>query len=113
MEWNYLQKVMEVMDFKSNLIGLIMQYLSVTPSRGLRQGNPLSPYLFLLYKEGLISLLSTQNNEHYIQGIRVCHGAPSINHLLFAEDSVIFCEASEEANIKLQALLGKYEEASG
>ncbi|XP_040987731.1 MDIS1-interacting receptor like kinase 2-like [Juglans microcarpa x Juglans regia] len=85
----------------------------IIPSRGLRQGDPISPYLFLLYTEGLIGLLKHVATSNAISGIRVSRGAPKLNHLLFADDSLIFCDASVETNLKLLRLLKLYEEASG
>jgi hypothetical protein len=59
------------------------------PTRGLRQGDPLCPYLFMICAEGLSSLLDHQEEVHGIEGVRVCRNAPSISHLLFADDSLI------------------------
>lgn len=64
----------------------------ITPNKGLRQDDLLSPYIFLLYMEGLISLLSNSTNE--ITGIKVSREAPRINHLLFVDNSVIFYKAN-------------------
>jgi hypothetical protein len=60
-----------------------------TPSRGLRQGDPLSPYLFLICAEGLPSALAHREEVLGIEGVRVCTNAPSVSHLLFADDSLI------------------------
>lgn len=56
----------------------------VTPSRGLRQGDPLSPYLFILCAEGLSALISQFVSSGHLHGLKVCDGAPTISHLLFA-----------------------------
>ena len=53
----------------------------IIPSRGLRQGDPLSPYLFLLCVEGLSGLLKQQVERGSIKGVVVCRGAPCISHL--------------------------------
>lgn len=62
----------------------------VIPSRELRQGDPLSPYLFLLCIEGLITLLQKATREKKISDIKICKKAPKVNHLLFADGSVLF-----------------------
>ncbi|XP_042942655.1 uncharacterized protein LOC122276823 [Carya illinoinensis] len=82
---------------------------NIVPSRGLRQGDPLSPFLFLLYTEVLISLLKVAALDQDIPGIKICRGAPVVNHLLFADDSVIFCKVDVGENRKIQALLERYE----
>ncbi|XP_042974784.1 uncharacterized protein LOC122306423 [Carya illinoinensis] len=127
-EWMFLEKIMESLGFDKKLISLVMLCVRtvsfsvlvngnpkgpIIPSRGLRQGDPLSPYLFLLCTEGLISLLKRNVGREGVDGIRICRGAPRINHLLFADDSVFFCKADVSTNMKIQCLLSKYERASG
>lgn len=74
-------------------------------TRGLRQGDPLSPYLFLLVAEGLSSLLKGAKSRGELQGVRVCRNAPVVSHLLFADDSLILMEASRENAVNLQVCL--------
>jgi hypothetical protein len=54
----------------------------------------LSPYLFILYAEGLSSLITHSINEGSLKGLVMCPGAPVIHHLLFADDSFIYGEAT-------------------
>lgn len=59
----------------------------VTPGRGLRQGDPISPYLFLLCAEGLSAMLQHAETTGQVRGIQIAPAAPSVNHLLFTDDS--------------------------
>ncbi|CAL9019813.1 unnamed protein product, partial [Prunus brigantina] len=63
------------------------------PSRGLRQGDPLSPYLFLLVCEVLSLNLSKHVEEGHIQGIKLSRRSPVLSHLFFADDSLFFAKA--------------------
>ena len=63
---------------------------SIKPSRGLRQGDLLSPYLFLLCAFGLQSLLQKAEANDDIRGVAICRNGPQVSHLFFADDSVLF-----------------------
>lgn len=85
---------------------------SIVPTRGLRQGDPLSSYLFLLVIEGLSSLLQDANDKGAISGIITSPSSPRISHLLFADNSLIFCKADELNCLNIKRMLMLYEEAS-
>jgi hypothetical protein len=61
-----------------------------TPTRGLRQGNLLSPFLFLFVADGLSELLREEVEAGGISPLKVCRNAPGISHLLFADDTLLF-----------------------
>ena len=119
-EWIFLKKIMEKLGFSEKWINLIMMCVTtvsyrikvndeyttnVTPQRGLRQGDPLSPYLFIICAEALSALLQNAESEGKIQGIKICEAAPRINHLFFADDSLILMRAQKEDASELQRIL--------
>lgn len=85
----------------------------IVPQRGLRQGCPLSPYLFIICAQGLSSLLDRAVSKGDIHGVKVCRGAPSVSHLLFADDSFFFLRATNPECEKLKLIFSNYEAASG
>jgi hypothetical protein len=85
----------------------------VYPERGLRQGDPLSPYLFLMCAEGFSSLLNKADTVGSLKGIHIANSAPSLNHLLSADDSLVLMKANNESATVLQQVLELYENSSG
>lgn len=65
------------------------------PSRGIRQGDPTSPYLFLLAGEGLSCLLKSKSSNENIKHVMIASMAPPVNHLLFVDDCVLMFRANE------------------
>jgi hypothetical protein len=86
---------------------------TVVLGRGLRQGDPISPYLFLLCAEGFLALLHQAEEVGQLRGIKVVPTAPTVNHLLFADDSLLLFEADNEGAATINAILQTYEAMSG
>lgn len=84
----------------------------ITPTQVLRQRDQLSSYLFLLCTKRLISLLRSSREDIRVLGIRICKNAHVVNHLLFTNDSIIFCKMKVETNKRVQNLLEIYGLAS-
>ena len=88
-------------------------YGNIHPSREIRQGDPLSPYLFLLCAKGFTSLLAKVELEGRIHGVSVCRRAPKISNLLFINDSLLFCLATHTKVEVVAEILQTYAKTSG
>ncbi|XP_056864269.1 uncharacterized protein LOC130511351 [Raphanus sativus] len=86
---------------------------NIQPSRGLRQGDPLSPFLFILLTEALISQLRGAEEEGRLTGLKIARASPAISHLLFADDSLFFCKADVQQAAELIRIINLYGRASG
>ncbi|XP_022553759.1 uncharacterized protein LOC111203903 [Brassica napus] len=127
-EWDFLREVLTRFGFHSMWVSWIMECVSsvsytflingapqggVLPSCGLRQGDPLSPYLFILCTEVLSGLCNQAQDRGTLAGIKVARGYPAINHLLFADDTMFFCRSDRDSCTELMSILNRYEAASG
>ncbi|KAH1033107.1 hypothetical protein J1N35_045281 [Gossypium stocksii] len=83
------------------------------PLRRLIQGDPLSPYLFLFCAEGFSTLLHVAMKDKLMRGAVIGRERYPINHLFFADDSILFGDASEEGANTMRNIITKYEQASG
>ena len=127
-EWIFIEKMLTKLGFSQQWVKKIMKcvtsvnysfqvngqiYGKVFPSRGLRQGDPLSPYLFLICAEGFSALLRQAENRSDILGLKIARNAPSISHLFFADDSLLFLKASTRSLNSIQNIFSLYSECSG
>ncbi|CAH9109059.1 unnamed protein product [Cuscuta epithymum] len=127
-EWSFLRTVMVELGFDLRWVDLILECVStvsysipfdssvigpIMPQRGLRQGDPLSPYLFILVTEGLSALIRKQEAEGRFCGVAVAKKAPKVSHLLFADDSYLFFRANREECQVVKDILKTYEILSG
>jgi hypothetical protein len=83
------------------------------PSRGLRQGDPLSPYLFLFVGEVLSCILKKDTSEGRIAPLKVARGAPGVSSLLFADDSLLFFKATLEEARAVYSSLKLFQRCTG
>ncbi|KAH1080052.1 hypothetical protein J1N35_019813 [Gossypium stocksii] len=127
-EWDFIAGMMSRLRFHQDWIILIMRCVCLvsyavgmnenmsevfTPSRGLRQGDPLSPYLFLICAEGLSTLLNEAKVNGKLRGAPIGRNKVVITHLLFVDDCIIFGDASVAGVNIVRNILMEYELASG
>ena len=127
-DWGFLQFILRTMGFAEQWISWLMLCIStveyfvlfngtvvgsVVPGRGLRQGCPLSPYLFIVCTKGLSVMIQDSEARGALHGCSVCRNAPSISHLFFADDSYLFFKSFlAEAEVVHDILL-RFEQVSG
>lgn len=126
-EWSYLTVILCKMGFRKKWVDLVMNCITlvsysfnvnskvigkVTPTRGLRQGDLLSTYIFVLCTQGLSAILDYNNNRKGLKGIQIASGSPMVTHLFFVDDSLIFFKATKDNMDLVKASLNSYEKVS-
>ncbi|KAF7815029.1 reverse transcriptase [Senna tora] len=126
--WYFLEDTLREMEFPEHWISILMQCITTptlrilvngepteyfSPQCGLRQGDPLSPYLFILGFNVLSCALSKLQEAGIVKGIKVAREAPAVNHLLYADDSIMFFKADLESCHHLFSTVSKFGDFSG
>jgi len=83
------------------------------PKRGLRQGDPLAPFLFLIVAEGLTGLVREAKRANVFSGVTVGTGRVKVDLLQFANDTLFFCEPFLHNVLAVKAMLRSFEMISG
>lgn len=83
------------------------------PTCGLRQGDPLSPYLFLFCMDIISRMTALATEISQFQGIQVHRRAPTISHLFFADDSMFFFNASPQSCHAVATVINRFCNISG
>ncbi|XP_062019524.1 uncharacterized protein LOC133736108 [Rosa rugosa] len=128
LEWSFISAMLTKLGFDPSWIQIIMKCVTsvaysillygepsprIAPTQCIRQGDPLSPYLFILCSEGLSPLISQAVQHQVIQGLKMCPQAPTLHHLFFPDDSILFGFATMAKCMHYKRIHDIYENASG
>lgn len=126
--WEFLLSMVSNFGFGGKWLGWIKEFLSssrisvlvnvspteeFSPQGGLRQGDPLSPFLFNLVAEGLNLRLHRAKLLGLVKGALLGSNRMSISHLQFVDDTIIFCEADLKELILIKRILRCFQVMSG
>ena len=123
LEWEFILSMLRAMGFDQKVIMLIHQCISIVhythllngtksssiePSRGLRQGDPLSPFLFIMCADVLARMINREVLRGAIKAVKVNPGADAISKLFYADDVILFCDAKTSEVEALMQCIEKY-----
>jgi len=129
LEWPFVRQCLQQLGFHSKWIHWIMECITsvsysilvndkptglIRPTRGIRQSDPLSPYLFILCMEALSTTLLKESSQPKTGiGIKISTGMERFPCLLFADDCLLFCKADSMSCNRLKFLIDAFCEHSG
>ncbi|KAM2632785.1 hypothetical protein EV1_023480 [Malus domestica] len=111
MFYNRVKECISTVSFSILINGSPTGYIQ--PKRGLRQGDPLSPFLFLICTEGFSSLIRKGMERGTLHGYKFTPNGTPFTHLFFADDSVLFGNATVEEAQGVADILKVYASGSG
>lgn len=128
LRWDSLEDTLRAVGLTEGWVGKIMECVSgpsmsilwngkksesFKPSRGLRQGDPLSPYLFVMCMERLCQMINSTVMDKKWKPIKLSRGGPQLSHICFADDLILFAEASVSQVRVIREVLETFCRASG
>lgn len=128
LNWSYIRAILKAFGFNQNWIRWVMALVTSTsfsillngapsttfiPSRGLRQGDPLSPFLFVLMMEGFGRAIKMANVEGRIQGIKLTPDGEANTHQQFVDDTMLQGVPTIKEARAIKEILNNFNMAAG
>lgn len=132
LEWSFIRDTLHLFKFPEHLISLVMSCVSSStisvlfnffwgggaldvfhPSRGIRQGDPLSPYIFIMCMEVLGALISEKCEAKLWNPVKASQGGIGFSHLFFADDLVLFTKVDRKNCLAVCEVLDSFCSMSG
>jgi hypothetical protein len=128
LSWQYMKELLLAFGFNKDWVSWIMNLISstffsilvngvpsqpISPSRGIRQGDPLSPFLFVIMAEGLGRYIMASIQNGSLQGLPLHGLQPTASHNQFVDDTLLMNTPTVQEAIKLSSILSDFSEASG
>eukprot|EP00253_Pinus_taeda_P013455 PITA_13455 len=126
--WKYLEVVLRAFGFCRTWIKWILALIKsprysilvngapsipFTPTRGIRQGDPLSPFLFIILMEGLSGTIAKKKAEGKIKGLQPIISLPATTHQQFVDDTMLHGSPTVKEAVAYRDILDLFSQASG
>lgn len=123
LSWDFITDTLKEVSLRSNSIDVVFHYITTSTikmlqngealeefhqTRGIRQGDLLSPYVFVLCMERLSHIISVAMQRKFWRPFKVGKNGPSISYLTFTDDLILFAEASMDHVEVISACLGLF-----
>ena len=128
LEWSFIKDMLIRFNLPRKLIDLIMSYISLVstsllfnggalepflPTRGIRQGDPLSPYIFIMCMDYLGQLIQEMCEDKSWIPVKASQRGSAFSHLFFTDDLVLFAKANMENCLVIREVLDEFCSLSG
>eukprot|EP00253_Pinus_taeda_P035656 PITA_35656 len=126
--WTYLEAILKAFGFSQPWIKWVLELIKSTrysilvngtpskpfkPTRGIRQGDPLSPFLFVILMEGLSRLITKKKDEGQIRGLQPIRSCPATTHQQFVDDTMLHGTPTVKEAKAYKNILHLFSKASG